>query len=148
MGSPFIAATRSPFDLVRRQRAQLLASIRTVEGALTGPVDPGWQHTIAERLAVLRDAFADHVSVTEGADGLYAELIDHAPRLAPEVSGLTREHASLGRAIDELRQRSPVCAPDELRGGMGRLLRELTRHRQRGADLVYDAYQTDLGGET
>ena len=24
----------------------------------------------------------------------------------------------------------------------------LSRHRQRGADLVFDAYQTDIGGET
>ncbi|WP_422771495.1 hypothetical protein ACN28C_33630 [Plantactinospora sp. WMMC1484] len=28
------------------------------------------------------------------------------------------------------------------------LLRELFRHRQRGADLVYEAYQPDIGGET
>jgi hypothetical protein len=28
------------------------------------------------------------------------------------------------------------------------LLAKLSRHRQRGADLVYEAYQTDIGGET
>jgi hypothetical protein len=28
------------------------------------------------------------------------------------------------------------------------LLAALSRHRQRGADLVYEAYATDLGGET
>ena len=29
-----------------------------------------------------------------------------------------------------------------------RLLGALVRHRQRGADLVYEAYQVDIGGET
>jgi hypothetical protein len=28
------------------------------------------------------------------------------------------------------------------------LLGHLARHRQRGADLVYEAYQADIGGET
>jgi hypothetical protein len=34
------------------------------------------------------------------------------------------------------------------RGWASDLLRELSRHRQRGADLVYEAYATDIGGET
>jgi hypothetical protein len=28
------------------------------------------------------------------------------------------------------------------------LLARLARHRQRGADLVFEAYQVDVGGET
>jgi hypothetical protein len=28
------------------------------------------------------------------------------------------------------------------------LLATLSRHRQRGADLVYEAYQVDIGGDT
>jgi hypothetical protein len=36
----------------------------------------------------------------------------------------------------------------ELRTWASDLLRELSRHRQRGADLVYEAYETDIGGET
>jgi hypothetical protein len=35
-----------------------------------------------------------------------------------------------------------------LRGWTSDLLHELSRHRQRGADLVYEAYETDIGGET
>lgn len=149
MGSPFFTAATSPFDSARPQRPPLPASIRTVEHVLAGPgAGPGWRHGLGECLSALREAFAHHVAVTEGTDGLYAELLDHAPRLARGVHVLTREHATLGRAIDEVRQQLPGAAPDELRGWAADLLRELSRHRQRGADLVYEAYQTDIGGET
>ena len=30
--------------------------------------------------------------------------------------------------------------------GPSKLLGQLTRHRQRGADLIYEAYQVDIGG--
>jgi hypothetical protein len=37
---------------------------------------------------------------------------------------------------------------DGIRESATALLGMLSRHRQRGADLVFDAYQTDIGGET
>jgi hypothetical protein len=148
VGSPFFATT-SPFDPARRQHAPLPVSIQTIEHALARPAaEPDWWHGMGECLTALREAFADHVAVTEGADGLYAELLDHAPRLASGLHVLAQEHAELGRAIDEVRQRIPAATPDDLRGQAGELLRGLSRHRQRGADLVYEAYQTDIGGET
>jgi hypothetical protein len=42
----------------------------------------------------------------------------------------------------------PVTAPDAeaVRKQGTNLLGRLVRHRQRGADLIYEAYQTDIGG--
>jgi hypothetical protein len=37
---------------------------------------------------------------------------------------------------------------DRVRGLGTALLGRLLRHRQRGSDLVYEAYQIDIGGET
>ncbi|GIH12808.1 hemerythrin domain-containing protein [Rugosimonospora africana] len=149
MGSSFTAATTSPFDLARRQRVQLLVSIQAVERALARPIaEPGWRPGLAECLTSLVEAFADHMEVTEGPDGLYTELLDHAPRLARGVYVLTREHTALSRTLDTVWQRLPRSNPDDLRVRAGDLLRELSQHRQRGADLVYEAYQTDIGGET
>ena len=100
--------------------------------------------------AGLAGTFAEHMVVTEGPDGLYAELLDHAPRLARGVHVLIREHAAVLAAITGLRLpgRPPETTSTELRGWGGDLLRALSRHRQRGADLVYQAYQIDIGGET
>jgi hypothetical protein len=112
--------------------------------------DPAWRDRVAARLGALRAAFAEHVVVTEGADGLYAEVLNHAPRLSRAVHVLIREHAALAAAMDALQRQVSVGRPsiEEVRGWASDLLRELSRHRQRGADLVYEAYATDIGGET
>lgn len=131
---------------------QLLNSFQ--RAVVVAPHDPGWLSHLDERLRNLRGAFAEHVGVTEGPEGLYRELLDHAPRLAPGVHGLVRDHHALLSAMEGLSAR--VTAQDEdalrdldqVRGWAGQLLRELDEHRQRGADLVYEAYQTDIGGET
>jgi hypothetical protein len=135
----------------RRQRAELLQSIHAFEQALAVPAgDPSWGEQVADRLAGLRDAVTEHVVVTEGPDGLYSELLDHAPRLCRGVGILTREHAALVATVDALcaRLEEPAAAVEQVRAWASDLLRELSRHRQRGADLVYEAYATDIGGET
>lgn len=135
----------------RRQRAELLQSIHEFERALAVPAgDPSWHERVSARLAALRHAVTEHVVVTEGPDGLYSELLDHAPRLCRSVNILIREHAAIVAAVDTLaaRVRDPAVTVELVRSWASDLLRELSRHRQRGADLVYEAYATDIGGET
>lgn len=112
--------------------------------------EPGWRERVRTRLCGLHRAFAEHVVVTEGPDGFYAELLDQAPRLARRIHVLLREHATVTDALSTLRVRvaAPETTVEELRGRGGELLRDLARHRQRGADLVHEAYATDIGGET
>jgi hypothetical protein len=140
-----------PLAAARRHRLALLHAIQSFERALAVPAgNPGWCDGVTGRLGSLRAAFAEHVVVTEGSDGLYAELLDHAPRLARGVDVLIREHAALAAAMDAL-QRQVAAGPaaiEEVRGWASDLLREMSRHRQRGADLVYEAYAMDIGGET
>lgn len=139
----------SPLAAARRHRAELLQVIQAFEKALAVPAgDPRWRDRVVDRLCSLREAFGEHVVVTEGPDGLYAELLEHAPRLIRGVQGLIREHAAVMAAMDGLGSRVPTADIERLRGWSSDLLRELARHRQRGADLVYEAYATDIGGET
>ncbi|ASW53744.1 hypothetical protein CIK06_05375 [Plantactinospora sp. KBS50] len=129
----------------------LLAEIQRVEHALASPAgDPGWRHRVLVRMGALNRAFGEHVVVTEGPDGLYAELVDHAPRLTRGVHVLIREHAGVLASIAELRARAghPETTIEQVRDWGEDLLRELSRHRQRGADLVCQAYPTDIGAET
>lgn len=127
---------------------ELLATIQAFEQALASPAaDPRWRELVEERLGSLREAFGEHIVLTEGPNGLYAEILEHAPRLARRVEMLIRDHGVLLAAIDFLAQRLPVSDPERLRRRASDLLRQLSRHRQRGADLVYEAYATDIGGE-
>lgn len=137
--------------VARRHRSALLSHIQSFELSLAAPSgDPGWCARVSARLHGLRAAFTEHIVVTEGPDGPYAELLDHAPRLARGVSVLIREHAAIAAAMSALQTRvgAPTAPVAELRGWASDLLRELSRHQQRGADLVFEAYQTDIGGET
>ena len=57
-------------------------------------------------------------------------------KLAAEIAGLVADsEAPVGEDdIDDLRERATE------------LLGHIVRHRQRGADLIYEAYETDIGG--
>ena len=113
-----------------------------------GP-ESGWRGQLRGRLAPLREAFAQYRAVTEGADGLYAQVVTEAPRLAHAVDGLVAEHGAVDRAMTNLaRQVAETGADAEtLRLGAQDMLSGLSRHRQHVADVVYTAYAVDIGGE-
>jgi hypothetical protein len=111
--------------------------------------DPQWSRRLHRHLDRLHAAFDDHVRVTEGATGTYAEVVTAAPRLARGVKLLAGDHQRLATALAVLRQRAESGAqPADLRRCGASLLVLLDRHRQRGIDLLYEAYGTDIGGET
>lgn len=143
------------FDELRRRRAELLDSMRAVEQALSAPA-PGRERRWAERVHValveLDADLREHVAITEGAGGLYGDLLATAPRLAGQVARLTREHSVIKKHIDDLLARA--SAPEvtehveDVRETATALLAQLLHHRQRGSDLVFEAYAVDIGGET
>jgi hypothetical protein len=68
------------------------------------------------------------------------------------VAGLTREHGLVRDQVEKLLGRvtppSEVTDPERVRNLGTLLLGRLVRHRQRGSDLVFEAYEFDIGGET
>lgn len=144
------------FTELRRRRAELLESIHALEQALAAPA-PGrevaWRARVKSSVRRLAEDFATHKAMTEGADGLYGELRAAAPRLAGAVDRLVREHAAILDQITELLARvrsSDVVAVDvhAVRECGTAVVVTLLRHRQRGSDLIYEAYEFDIGGET
>jgi len=82
---------------------------------------------------------------------VYRGVLSTTPRLSDEVARLTREHAEINDLIDHLLN-FVSAAPlndgvDGVRDLGTALLVRLIRSRQRSADLVYEAYQRDIGGE-
>jgi hypothetical protein len=140
-----------PVPAWSRSTAALVRAIRGFSQAVAAPIDQSaWRERVRRRLAALRARVAEHIVATEGPDGLYAELLEHAPRLTRPVEGLVAEHGELLGRADALARRlhEPHCEPGVVRQDAGELLAGLARHRQRGADLLYEAYATDIGGET
>jgi hypothetical protein len=143
------------FDELRQRRAELRGSISALEHALASPATGGpgrWTERVHVALVELAADLREHVRITEGPDGLYQELMKSAPRLSGAVSRLTREHSAVRDQIDRLLEYidQPESAQDIARAReLGtELIGTLVRHRQRGSDLVYEAYEVDLGGET
>jgi hypothetical protein len=109
-------------------------------------------------LMKLSDDFREHVEITEGADGLYTGVLATAPRLANAVTRLTNEHVRIRELLDQALTvtdkldgtggTDDTAQVDDLRELGTRLIGALVRHRQRGADLVYEAFESDIGGET
>src|SRR5680860_1170644 len=142
-------------EALRRHRAELRESMSALEYALAAPAIAGqarWVQRVHVALVELSGDFRAHVDITEGPDGLYRDLLKTSPRLSDAVTSLTREHALITGQVDDLLSR--VATPDviedvdRVRDLGTALLGTLVRHRQRGSDLVFEAYEVDIGGET
>jgi hypothetical protein len=140
---------------LRRRRGELRDSMSAVEQALAAPTGrgpKGWAERVQAALVELSGDLREHVAITEGPEGIYAELMAQAPRLSGQMDRLTQEHGQIRDSIETLL--AEVTAVDvkerstRVRELGTQLLATLSRHRQRGADLVYEAYQVDIGGDT
>ena len=138
-----------PLERARAHRAGLRAAIGRVERSLSTPA-PGradvWAKELQAELNGLSEALEQHIALTEADDGLLADIIEAAPRLAHRVDVTRNDHLHLR---DRLR-----AALESLDGGEEgvanardrtvELLTALVRHRHLGADLVYEAYNVDI----
>ena len=152
--------TKTPapaLDGVRLRRAGLKAALSGLELALAAPyanrVD--WVMGVREALGAVHDVWTRHVVETEAPGAFLDELVTESPRLSKPASRLRREHSDILASIvrAEKRLASPpgdddgyTAFAEELRVDLTSLLAALARHRQRGADLVFEAYAVDLGG--
>lgn len=143
------------FDEAVHRRADLYQAILALEQAAARPAaarEERWLAGVVEALGRLEQEIADHIEITERPQGLYDEIIDIAPRLTHNVQRLRDEHPQMLDAASTLRTRlttEPVGdaqSIDETRDEIQRVLGRLVKHRQRGADLVWEAYSRDIGG--
>lgn len=142
--------------IARAQRADLRKAMIGLERALARPA-PGraveWSDLVHDALVDLAATFERHIAVTEGEAGFLAEIAEHSPRLIKAVQRLTGEHArirgELASTLDEVRRVAPDPTDtviESLREHVTALVADLARHRQHGADLVYEAHAVDIGG--
>jgi len=140
---------------LRERRAGLRVAMGNLERAVAAP-GPGrvdeWVDGVRNALELLRDVVDRHIHATEAPGGFLDEIVDAEPRLANPAQRLREEHGEIVDAISaaSARLRAPSFATDEwveaMRDRLLALLGVLARHRQRGADLVYEAYDVDIGG--
>ena len=143
------------FEEAARRRADLHHALVDVERAISSPATgrlDAWTGDVVKRLSILLDSIDEHIEVTERTEGLYEEILHRAPRLSSQVDRLRAEHPTLRAATAGLVERLHSTTIggdwplDEARDDAQRLLGKIVKHRQRGADLVWEAYNLDIGG--
>ena len=142
-------------EAARRHRAELRESISALEQALAAPAARGpdaWCERVHAALVELSADLREHVDMTVGPDGLYSGVVANTPRLSHAVAQLSSDQAQTVRFLESFLSSldSPGAGgvpPERVRQLGAVLLGRLIRLRQRGADLVYEAYATDIGGE-
>jgi len=130
------------------RRDQLKFAVSSLERAAAAPSGmPTWPAYVRSELERLSDALDHHVSAVEAPDGLLAEMLQTAPRLAPRIDRVRDEHPALRTMVDDtIALADSGAEPDDVRAAIVETLIAVVRHRQHGADLVFDAYNVDIGG--
>lgn len=144
-----IASESESLLAARIARERLYGALMRVNNAVGAPVGNGlkWRHRVLRELRRLRAALRYHVVETEAPEGLLAEIVEQAPRLAREVERLRAEHETLAEGCDQMLLRAEGDdSPALIRKQTMALLGRFAAHRHRGADLVYEAFDVDLGG--
>jgi hypothetical protein len=140
-------------EAAARRRRELRDALVALEDTVASSVHDSdrWRRLVAARIAELGVAFAEHVAETEAPGGLYDEMEEIAPNVQGKARRLREEHPRLTGAIADAEARFAAPFPegtdlDALRDDLQRLMGRLVRHRQHGADLVWEAYELDIGG--
>jgi hypothetical protein len=134
-----------------KQRSQLGQAMQRVELAAAAPAAKGsWIPELAQNLRQLEIAFDQHIRDVQSPSGLLDQIVDQAPRLQRSVEASKADHAAVAEAVKQAVALAGADDAadriDEVREVTMAALVALARHRQKGADLIYDAYDVDIGG--
>lgn len=136
---------------IGRQRSQMGLAMQQVELAASAPIGkPSWISDLQQSLRQLEASLSQHMVEVQSPRGLYDNIVEQAPRLQRAVEAIREEHHGL---IISVRQTLELASSadestdrNSLRDKAIAVLVAVVRHRQRGADLIYDAYDIDIGG--
>jgi hypothetical protein len=139
---------------IRQRRAALVGSCSALEAAMSAPVSSvHWPELLGNAVSALLATFDEHVTETESPGSTIEQLRERAPRLSDRIDRLVEQHATIRadaeRLLDRLDHAPAERTADEnaaIREQALELLTAIVRHRQLGADLLYEAYDVDVGG--
>lgn len=143
--------TDAPSEALRAaaaKRVQLKEALSRAEVAAASPsAATDWRPKLVAELEVLRTALDEHVEEVEAEDGLLTEMMTLAPRLANMIDHMRDEHPELCRQVaDTIELAGGDASVAAVRTAVLDTLQAIARHRQKGADLVFEGYDVDIGG--
>lgn len=138
---------RPGLEAARGRRVELHEAMAGLEAETArSSRSSNWLGQVMTALDELGQSLDAHIREVE--DGLLVTVVSEAPRLAGQAEKLKADHTELKSC---LQRAVSACAgpgdpdPARIRRRITSLLGRLTIHRQLGSDLVYDAYNVDIG---
>lgn len=130
------------------RRQDLYRAMQRLESTVSRASGQGdWVEKVRDALTGLAESIDRHVTEIEAPKGLFAEVIDRSPHLSANVNRLEREHEELiettGAALEMITAEDGVEVEQVKRMAL-RILGKIAIHRQRGSELLFDAYNVDL----
>jgi hemerythrin-like domain-containing protein len=116
------------------------------------PIAPGSCRGLVEKLSELRDQLALHFALEE-AYGYFDDPVDVAPQLCRQAESLKAEHKQLYAQLSDLVERAERMFYDDRHAALAVWLgpefldfdARLRRHEERENDLIFEAYDADIG---
>lgn len=132
-------------DNVARRRRVLYEAMRDLEVVVSRPSSsPGWRQHLLDLLSPLQQALVKHVEEVEGEGGLFDEILLREPRMAHAIDLLKEGHAQLQESCASAFAAVADADSDDVRQKVNTVLFRLARHRQKGAELIYETYAADI----
>ena len=147
-------ADQNHLRAVRIRRESLYQALVGLEDALSTPIGDGarWRLRVAMAVDHAANRVEEHVRDTEAPDGLLHQVVTDSPRLVGKVDRLRDDHEYLEKevhqlqtALHEISDADVATRGVPIRNQALEFLGRLATHRQRGADMIYEAYQVDIG---
>jgi hypothetical protein len=156
--APDLTAVRAGRARLGRTLARARECVAAGSDDAPEPADPSgqerggaWVEDLRRALDEVARAWQAHVADAESPSGLLRQIETDAPRCAPHVTRLHREHVRLGARLSAVVGALDHAAStaDVVRAlpALETLLDALVRHRAEGGDLIHEAYRVDIGGE-
>ena len=116
------------------------------------PIAPSHCRLLTDRLCLLRDQLAMHFSLEE-AYGYFDDPVEVAPQLGRAADQLRKEHKSLYLELCDLVDHAERWLYEEKLANLALWIgpqfvefdRRLREHEERENELIYDAYDADIG---
>jgi hypothetical protein len=137
---------------IKEVNQELWQLLRDLRHRCQRPIAPGQCRLLIDRLGLLRDQLALHFSLEE-AYGYFDDPVDVAPQLGRLAAQLRAEHKELYLDFCDLVERAERMFYDEQHAALALWIgpqfldldARLRSHEERENDLIYEAYDGDIG---
>lgn len=147
---------KKPAKQALMQCDSLIAAIKGIQRALEMTGDGGKEQApckkILAELGRVRKKVCTHISLSEGPEGLLSRVDVETPRLSTWVRKLRAEHRAMEKQVAKLDAALVKCkgaaTPRTLKSIRDKavaLLEVLESHQEKGTELVFEAYLSDVG---